>query len=400
MDSVSDNEIILRVFNSLNEAEARWYVAKEAISYGRGGIKAMHELTGVSRTTIIKGMKEVIGNKKLGYDNRIRKSGGGRKCLEEKDPKVVASLRKIVDEDTAGNPMNHLKWTNKSLLKIKDELLKQGHKISHETILRRLRKWDYTMQTNKKNIERGSYRYEKRDSQFRYINFMAGKFIKDKQPVISVDTKKKELVGNFKNHGKTWRQKGKPIEVNVHDFPNLGIGKAIPYGTYDVALNKGFVNVGVSSDTAEFAVESIKQWWKQLGKKAYKKANKLLICADSGGSNGVHNRGWKYFLQKFAKQTGLEVTVLHFPPATSKWNKVEHRLFSFISMNWKGKPLVTYEVVISLIAGTKTEKGLEVFARLDKNHYQKGLKFSDEEMEKLKIWFHETNPEWNYTILP
>lgn len=395
-----DDRMTLQVLSSLNEAQARWYVAKEAISRGRGGIKELNRLTGMSRTTIIKGVKELHTKGSLGYKDRIRKSGGGRKRLEDKEPRLVTSLRKIIDEDTAGNPMNHLKWTSKSLQKIKDELIKQGYDISHETVMRRLREWGYMMQANKKNVSHGSYTHEKRDSQFRYINIMAAEFIKNGQPVISVDTKKKELVGSFRNSGKTWRKKGEPVEVNVHDFPNLEMGKAIPYGAYDVALNKGFVNVGVSSDTAEFAVESIKQWWKQLRKRSYKKADRLLICADSGDSNGVHNRGWKYFLQKLAKQTDLEITVLHFPPATSKWNKIEHKLFSFISMNWRGRPLITYEVIISLIAGTKTTKGLEVFARLDKNHYKRGLKFSDEEMENLKIKFHQTNPEWNYTILP
>ena len=242
--------------------------------------------------------------------------------------------------------------------------------------------------------------HPERDEQFHYINHVVGEFIKKKQPVISVDAKKKELVGNFKNIGQVWTKKGQAEHVNAYDFPSFAKGKAVPYGAYDIALNKGFVNVGISSDTAEFAVESIRQWWKQLGKKHYSKAKELLLTADSGGSNGYRTRGWKYFLHKLAKEIKLKITVLHFPPATSKWNKIEHRMFSFISQNWKGKPLIDYEVIINFIKNTKTEKGLEIFARLDKNTYEIGKRFSDKEMGKIMLIPHEKHPGWNYTILP
>ena len=256
----------------------------------------------------------------------------------------------------------------------------------------------YSLQQNKKTFEGSTH--PERDAQFHYINNTVGAFMKNKQPVISVDTKKKELVGNFKNTGQIWTKKGQAEHVNAYDFPSFAKGKAVPYGAYDITLNKGFVNVGISYDTAEFAVESIRQWWKQLGKKHYPKAKELLITADSGGSNGSRNRGWKLYLHKLAKETKLKITVLHFPPATSKWNKIEHRMFSFISQNWKGKPLTDYQVIINFIKNTKTEKGLEIFARLDKNEYEKGKKFTDEDMKEIMILPHETHPGWNYTILP
>lgn len=392
-----DEEQILNILNRLDESQSRWYIAREAITFGRGGIKRMNEITGISRTTIIKGVKE-LNEGQLGFDERIRKEGGGRKKLEEKDSQLENSLRKIMEEDTAGNPMNYLKWTNKSLHKLEKELKGRGHTISYRTIGRRLKKMGYSLQQNKKTFEGSTH--PERDAQFHYINNTVGVFMKNEQPVISVDTKKKELVGNFKNTGQIWTKKGQAEHVNAYDFPSFAKGKAVPYGAYDITLNKGFVNVGISYDTAEFAVESIRQWWKQLGKKHYPKAKELLITADSGGSNGSRNRGWKLYLHKLAKETKLKITVLHFPPATSKWNKIEHRMFSFISQNWKGKPLTDYQVIINFIKNTKTEKGLEIFARLDKNEYEKGKKFTDEDMKKIMILPHEIHPGWNYTILP
>lgn len=392
-----DKDQVLRFLGQLNESQARWYIAREANLYGRGGIKKLHEISGMSRTTIIKGIKE-LKKKSLGLNGRIRKKGGGRKSLEHADSKLKQSLHEIMEENTGGDPMSHIKWTNNSLLQIEKELKKKNHQMSYQTIRRRFKKMGYSLQCNKKSYEGKSV--EERDRQFRYINETAKHFSKKNQPIISVDTKKKELVGNFKNPGRTWRKAGKPKEVNVYDFPDLAKGKAIPYGTYDITLNKGFVNVGITTDTSEFAVESVRQWWKQLGKKHYAKAKELLICADCGGSNGYRNRGWKYFLHRLAKETGLKITVCHLPPATSKWNKIEHRLFSFISMNWKGKPLINYEVIINFIRNTKTEKGLEVFARLDKKKYKKGKKFSDEEMEKICMKPHPLHPTWNYTIFP
>jgi len=392
-----DGKQILKILNGLNECQSRLYVAREAISFGRGGLKLMNEITGMSRTTIIKGIKE-LKEGSLESDQRIRKEGGGRKKLEESDSKLEQSLREIMEEDTAGNPMSFVKWTNQSLHKIEKEIKRRGHNMSYRTIGRRLKEMGYSLQGNKKTFE--GFAHPERDAQFHYINNTVGEFVKKKQPVISVDTKKKELVGNFKNSGRIWTKKGQAKHVNAYDFPNFSKGKAVPYGAYDVTLNKGFVNVGISYDTAEFAVESVRQWWKQLGKKHYPKAKELLITADSGGSNGSRNRGWKYFLSQLAKETKLKITVLHFPPATSKWNKIEHRMFSFISQNWKGKPLTDFEVIINFIKNTTTEKGLKIYARLDKNKYQKGKRFTDEDMAKIKLMPHEIHPGWNYTILP
>ena len=397
-----DRKQVLKVLGQLNEYQSRMYIAREALAYGRGGIKLMRKTTGMSRTTIIKGIKELKEEKEQNYltkkiTGRIRKEGGGRKKLEEKYPNLENLLAEVVEENTSGDPMSLVKWSNKSLVKIEEELKRRGCLVSYKTIERRIKKMNYSLQSNKKTYEGKSN--DDRDEQFRYINKMANIFLSKKRPVISVDTKKKELVGNFKNNGRNWKKKGCPIEVNAYDFKSFSKGKAIPYGAYDINLNKGFVNVGVSSDTSEFAVESIKQWWKQLGKKHYPKARELLITADSGGSNGYRNRGWKYFLNKFARETKMKITVLHFPPATSKWNKIEHKLFSFISMNWKGQPLTSYELIINFIKNTSTDTGLKVFARLDTKKYEKGKKFSDEEMKKIKIEYHDIFPSWNYTIL-
>lgn len=392
-----DIKQVLKILNRLNEFQSRLYVAREAISFGRGGIKLMNEITGMSRTTIIKGIKE-LKEESLELNNRIRKEGGGRKKLEDNDSQLKESLREIMEEDTAGNPMSFVKWTNKSLHKIEKEIKRRGHTMSYRTVGRRLKKMGYSLQANKRTFE--GLTHPDRDAQFHYINHIVDKFVKKRQPVISVDTKKKERVGNFKNAGQVWTKTGQAEHVNAYDFPSFAKGKAVPYGAYDITLNKGFVNIGISYDTAEFAVESIRQWWKQLGKKHYPNAKELLITADSGGSNGSRNRGWKYYLHKLAKETKLKITVLHFPPATSKWNKIEHRMFSFISQNWKGKPLTDYQVIINFIKNTKTEKGLEIFARLDKNIYQKGKKFSDKDMEKIMLLPHEKHPGWNYTILP
>lgn len=385
------------LINGMDEVQKRRTAGFKALEIGWGGISKVSRLTGMSRITIAKGIKEIKAGEK-GKPERLRRSGGGRKRLEQKNPKTLEMLNALLEESTAGDPMSLLKWTNKSTTRLAEELTKNGCEISYESVRRKLKEHGYSLQSNRKNKENVSH--PERDSQFRYINKLANDFAKRSEPVISVDTKKKELIGNFKNQGKTWRKKGRPEDVNIHDFPQLGLGKVVPYGAYDIALNNGFVNVGVSSDTAEFAVESIRQWWKQLGEKRYPKASELLICADSGGSNGSRNRGWKYFLHKLATETGMEITVCHYPPGTSKWNKIEHKLFSFISMNWRGKPLISYEVIVSLIRNTKTQKGLEVFARLDKKKYAKGRKFSDDVMEKIPIARHRTNPLWNYSIAP
>ena len=390
------DDLMLKVLGALNESQARWYVAREALARGRGGLKAMYELTGMSRPTILKGVRELQQRKELPRE-RVRQPGGGRKRLEEADPGLAAALERIMEENTAGDPMSLLRWTNKTTLRIAGELTRLGHSVSDETVRRRLAEMGYSLQANAKNLEESAVG---RDRQFRYINRQVKQYLDRQEPVLSIDTKKKERVGNFKNAGKTWRQQGRPIEVNVYDFPHLGVGPAIPYGAYDQQRNEGFVNVGISHDTAEFAVESVRRWWRWVGRRGYPKAARLLLCADGGGSNGSRNRAWKYHLQEFVDQSGLAITVCHYPPGTSKWNKIEHRMFSFISLNWQGKPLVSYETVINLIGATRTTTGLRVKAKLDTRLYEAGVKITDEEMNQLNLRSHRTNPEWNYTVAP
>jgi hypothetical protein len=390
------DDMMLKVLGALSESQARWYVARETLARGRGGLKAMNELTGMSRPTILKGIRELQLQQELPSE-RIRQPGGGRKRLEESDPGLEAALEQIMEENTAGDPMSLLRWTNKSTVRIADELTRLGHSVSDETVRRRLAELGYSLQANVKNLEESG---AGRDQQFRYINKQVKRFLSCKEPVLSIDAKKKERVGNFKNAGKTWRPKGQPMEVNVYDFPHLGVGPAIPYGAYDQQRNEGFVNVGISHDTAEFAVESVRRWWRWIGRRRYPQAQRLLLCADGGGSNGSRNRAWKYHLQQLANQSRLAVTVCHYPPGTSKWNKIEHRMFSFISLNWLGKPLVSYETVINLIGATRTATGLQVKAKLDTRYYEAGVKITDEEMETINLQTHRTNPEWNYTISP
>jgi hypothetical protein len=356
----------------------------------------MFELTGMSRPTILKGIRELEQRKELPRE-RVRQLGGGRKRLEESDPGLQAALERIMEENTAGDPMSLLRWTNKSTVRIAEELTRLGHSVSDETVRRRLAGMGYSLQANAKNLEESA---AGRDQQFRYINRQVKQYLAGQEPVLSVDTKKKERVGNFKNAGKTWRPKGQPTEVNVYDFPHLGVGPAIPYGAYDQQRNEGFVNVGISHDTAEFAVESVRRWWRWIGRRGYPTGARLLLCADGGGSNGSRNRAWKYHLQQFADQSGLAITVCHYPPGTSKWNKIEHRMFSFISLNWQGKPLVSYETVVNLIGATRTATGLRVKAKLDTKFYEAGVKITDEEMGQINLRTHRTNPEWNYTISP
>jgi hypothetical protein len=390
------DDLMLKVLGALSESQARWYVARETLALGRGGLKLMNELTGMSRPTILKGIRELQQHKELPSE-RIRQPGGGRKRLEESDQVLEAALEQIMEENTAGDPMSLLRWTNKSTVRIADELTRLGHSVSDETVRRRLAEMGYSLQANAKNLEESG---AGRDQQFRYINKQVKRFLSGKEPVLSIDAKKKERVGNFKNAGRTWRPEGQPIEVNVYDFPHLGVGPAIPYGAYDQQRNEGFVNVGISHDTAEFAVESVRRWWRWIGRRRYPQAQRLLLCADGGGSNGSRNRAWKYHLQQLANQSRLAVTVCHYPPGTSKWNKIEHRMFSFISLNWQGKPLVSYETVINLIGATRTATGLQVKAKLDTRYYEAGVKITDEEMESINLQTHRTNPEWNYTISP
>ena len=385
-----------KIFNTLNENQKRWFAAQKAIELGYGGITKISEITNLSRTTISRGVIE-LRESKFGI-SRVRDVGGGRKKLTENDQELLKDIEKLLEETSAGDPMTHLKWTCKSTRNISDYLKKKGHNISHSTVKSILKQQGYSLQSNKKMLS--GKNHPDRDAQFRHINRTVNRFIKNKNPVISVDTKKKELVGNFKNDGQTWNKKGESNAVFDHDFKSYGEGIAIPYGTYDLQRNEGFVNVGVSSDTSEFAVNSIWQWWRHFGRKHYFNVSALLICADGGGSNGSRTRAWKFYLQDLANKLGLPITVCHYPPGTSKWTKIEHRMFSFISMNWKGKPLENYESIIKLISSTKTKKGLKVKARLDKLKYKKGKKISDEEFDDLQLKFHKKFPKWNYTIHP
>ena len=387
----------LDYLSNLNEFDARHYVAIWAMELGWGGISEVNKITGKAIDTIRKGIREIKTKKNIKQNGRLRKKGGGRKKIIEKNPEIKKDIENILEENTAGDPMSKLKWTNKSTYTITNELKNKGQNISEDTTGRIIKKLGYSLQANIKSKESGSS--EERDSQFRYINEEVKIFEKKNMPVISVDTKKKELVGNFKNNGRKWRKKGKAEIVNVYDFEYLSKGKAIPYGIYEVLKNNGFVNVGISHDTSEFAVESIRQWWKNIGKKNYPNANELLICADGGGSNASRSRLWKFYLQKFANKTGLKITVCHFPPGTSKWNKIEHKMFSFISMNWKEKPLRNYKIIINFIEGTTTKKGLKIKAKMDKKLYELGKKISEKEFDKINIKEHEINPRWNYTLL-
>lgn len=386
--------------STLNEFQARLYVADRALDWGRGGVSYLSRVTGLSRTTITKACAELRRGVRLVAPGpgRSRRRGGGRKSVEGANPALVRQLRRIVEETTAGDPMSHLRWTSKSTRTIADELTRLGHPMSWVTAARCLAALGYSLQANRKTKE--GPQHPDRDAQFRYLNRQVATWIRTGDPVISVDTKKKELVGAFKNAGRTWRRHGQPEAVNVHDFPHLGQGKAIPYGTYDIAQNRAVVNVGVTHDTAEFAVESIRRWWRLDGRRRYPSARRVLICADAGGSNGTRLRAWKVHLQHLATQIGVPVTVCHYPPGTSKWNRIEHRLFSFISLNWKGQPLVNFETVVNLIGGTKTRAGLKVKAILDMNRYDLGVEVSTAAFNDVRLRRHAVHPDWNYTISP
>jgi len=359
-------------------------------------------VTGVSRRTIDRGLVELeaeqAGAQEALPAGRARKPGGGRKRLSESDPKVVEDLERLVDPATLGDPERPLRYTSKSAAKLAEGLRALGHELVERSVLRLLHRAGYSMQQNVKTREGADH--PDRDAQFQYINDTAAAAIKTGQPVISVDTKHRELVGEFKNGGREWAPKGRPVEVNMHDFPSQADGVAIPYGVYDLARNEGWVSVGVSRDTAAFAVNSIAAWWEQLGKPAYPHARSLTVTADSGGSNSARGRLWKVELQQLADQTRLEIVVCHFPRGTSKWNKIEHRLFSFISHNWRGKPLIDYATIINLIAGTTTSTGLKVYARLDETEYPKGVAVSNAEIAKVNLHRHQFHGDWNYTIRP
>jgi transposase len=398
MDSEIEWRPFLKALSGADPIQTRRFAAAKALEIGWGGVSKVSSKTGLSRNTINKGIQELENNEELNLPERLRKPGGGRKRVVDREPNLINQLEEIMDESTAGDPMSLLKWTNKSTYSIAEELQLKGYKVSHDSVRRLLKDRGYSLQANRKTLEGESV--PERDAQFRYINSQAAKFIDAGDPVISVDAKKKELIGNYKNSGKTWKQKGQPELVNVYDFPSGAIGSAIPYGIYDLKENNGVVNVGKSHNTAEFAVESIRQWWNLFGNNHYPGCNNLLICADGGGSNGSRNKCWKFFLQKLADDIGITITVSHFPPGTSKWNKIEHCMFSFISMNWRGKPLTSYETIIRLIGSTKTKKGLKIEALLDERDYETGIKILDEDMGRLKIKAHELHPKWNYSIEP
>jgi transposase len=398
MNGHADYDPFLRALSGADPIQARRFAAAKALEIGWGGVSRVSATTGLSRNTINKGIQELESNDELKLPERLRKPGGGRKRAEKREPTLIRDLEEIMKESTAGDPMTLLKWTHKSTYAIADELQSKGNKVSHDTVRRLLKEDGYSLQANKKTLEGKSG--PERDNQFHYINNRATIFIDAGDPVISVDAKKKELIGNYKNSGRIWRPKGQPELVNVYDFPSTAIGTAIPYGVYDLKRNNGVVNVGKSHNTAEFAVESIRQWWNIVGKYYYAECKNLLICADGGGSNGSRNKGWKFFLQELADEIGITITVCHFPPGTSKWNKIEHCMFSFISMNWQGKPLSSYETIIRLIGSTKTKKGLKIEARLDERDYEIGMKIPDEDMGRLKINLHKLYPKWNYSIEP
>ncbi len=382
---------------SLTERSRRLWCATEAMDIGWGGIALVSRATGVSKLTIWRGINELESGEVL-EPGRIRRRGAGRKKAVEKDPALLDDLRRLVEPTVSGHPESPLLWSNKSLRRLASELRTMGHAVSYRTVADIMGEAGYTLQSNRKAQEgRG---HPDRDAQFRYINQRVVGFQRRHQPVISVDTKKKELVGNFKNAGKEWRPKGRPVRVRVHDFLVPENGKAIPYGVYDLTRNTGWVSVGIDHDTASFAVRTIRRWWRSMGRPIYPKAQSLLITADGGGSNGARVRLWKWELQRLADRTGLTITVCHFPPGTSKWNKIEHRLFSYISANWRGRPLTSLVTIVNLIAATRTETGLRVRAEIDKGKYPKGQVMTDEEMAHIRLRRHRFHGDWNYTIQP
>ncbi len=397
VDEVAIGEKFRALAGELNERQRRLWAASEARAAGRGGIAGTARATGMAVETIRKGIGELQAGERLA-GGRVRRVGGGRKRLTEVDPTLLADLERLVDADCRGDPESLLRWTSKSVRHLAEGLREKGHQAHFTTVAKLLRVLGYSLQANVKTRE--GRQHPDRDAQFRHINAVAKRAIAAGQPVISIDTKKKELVGDFKNAGREWHLKGKPELVRVHDFKDKDLGKAIPYGVYDIGSDQGWVNVGIDHDTAQFAVNSIRSWWEHLGQTRYPKANSLQITADCGGSNGNRVRLWKVELQQHADETGLQIAVCHFPPGTSKWNRIEHRLFSFITMNWRGKPLVSLETIISLIGATTTSTGLEVYARLDDGTYPDKIKVPDSQLKAIHLHGHEFHPEWNYHLIP
>lgn len=388
---------------AFDERLRRLYAAAEARVLGHGGITIVQKATGVARGSIKQGLKELSPSQRAeacGDDlsRRIRRIGGGRKASVKDDANLLAALESLVEPVTRGDPESPLRWTCKSLRQLESELRLQGYVASHTSIGDLLKVLGYSLQGNRKTLEGGDH--PDRNAQFEFINARTEEAMRNGQPVISVDTKKKELVGQYKNVGKELRPKGDPEQVNVYDFVDKDLGRANPYGVYDMTNNFGWVSVGTDHDTASFAVSTIRRWWFGMGQELYPGARELLITADGGGSNGSRVRLWKLELQKLANELGIPIRVSHFPPGTSKWNKIEHRLFSYISMNWRGKPLVSHETIVNLIATTTTRKGLKVRAELDSGHYPKGIKVTDEEFETVRILREDFHGEWNYSIVP
>jgi hypothetical protein len=381
-----------------DERLRRTWAASEAKILGHGGIKLLSCITELKYETISKGMKEINNPEEIDL-TRIRVPGGGRKTVEDVYPGVKEALKKILEDSTSGTPMSPLKWTTMGLKKIEEVLHKEGFPVSNMTIMKLVRELEYSMQGNMKAIAGGAQNPD-RNAQFEHINVMVIQYQKKGQPVISIDTKKKENIGEYKNNGKEYRPKGNPRKVKDHDFMDKKLGKVAPYGVYDVTQNNGMVNVGISSDTAVFAAESIRRWWYSMGKPVYPNAVQLLITCDGGGSNGSRTRLWKLELQKLSTELNIEIAVCHYPPGTSKWNKVEHRMFSYISKNWRGRPLISHEVVVNLIASTTTRTGLTVQCVLDQNNYKTGIKVSDDELAEINIHRNDFHGEWNYSIFP
>jgi transposase len=397
IDEVAIGERYRALAGELDERRRRLWAAAEARSHGRGGIAAVARATGIAENTVRAGLRELESGETL-ERGRVRRPGGGRRPLSVSDPTLVKDLERLVDGDSRGDPQLPLRWTAKSVRRLADGLRELGHRVSHETVARLLRGLGYSLQANAKVRE--GRQHPDRDAQFEHINDTVKAAIDQGQPVISVDTKKKELVGDFKNGGRELAPKGSPVPVRVHDFKDPELGKAIPYGIYDLADDSGWVNVGIDHDTAQFAVASIRGWWQHLGAKRYPDATTLTITADCGGSNGNRTRLWKTELQQLADETCLTIEVCHFPPGTSKWNKIEHRLFSFITQNWRAKPLESLEVIINLITATTTRTGLEVYAQLDERAYPDKVRISDAQLAAVVLTGHDFHPEWNYTIKP
>lgn len=378
----------------------RQWAAAEANALGWGGVTAVSRATGISRPTIHAGIRDLAMPSRVRAKEaaRVRRAGGGRKAIAVSDPRLVAALEALIESSTRGDPEQPLRWTCKSTRNLAEELTRQDHPVSPRTVAKLLIGAGYSLQANRKTIEGASH--PDRNKQFEYINASVTAFQARHQPAISVDTKKKEIVGRFRNGGREWRPKGAPEKVRVHDFMDQKLGKVIPYGVYDIVNNQGWVSVGITHDTSQFATASIRRWWMEMGRRRFRGATELLITADGGGSNGHRTRLWKVSLQHLADDIGMKLTVCHFPPGTSKWNKIEHRLFSFITQNWRGRPLISHQAIVNLIASTTTRGGLVVKAALDENTYDTDLKVSDEELGRLKLSRHDFHGDWNYTLAP